>query len=199
MRPVVIVSNDVANTHSPIVSIIPLTTNLARVDIPTQTILHSRFLRCPSMALCEQITTIDKSRLKERMHEYLEPVAEVSNSGYMIYYPRWTYTDENGKIAEVTADMVDIKQVLLDYGNRYIRAARFCFDNLRYRYAMQDWTHFSIEMSSGIISPLGEHGAYTQLYVVEDEYTSRRAAKHAMHQEDNFNFQNVCRELFAQC
>lgn len=67
MRPVVIVSNDVANTHSPIVSIIPLTTNLARVDIPTHTVLHSRFLRCPSMALCEQITTIDKSRLKERM------------------------------------------------------------------------------------------------------------------------------------
>ena len=144
-------------------------------------------------------TDIEINEIKVDMHEYLEPVAEVSNSGYMIYYPRWTYTDENGENVEVMADMVDIKQVLLDYGNRYIRAARFCFDNLRYRYPMQDWTHFTIEMSSGIISPLGEHGAYTQVFVVEDEYTSRRAAKHAMHQEDNFNFQNVCRELFAQC
>ena len=143
-------------------------------------------------------TDIEINEIKVDMHEYLEPVAEVSNSGYMIYYPRWTYTDENGEIVEVVADMVDIKQVLLDYGNRYIRAARYCFDNLRYRYPMQDWTHFTIEMSSGIISPLGEHGAYTQVYVVEDEYTSRRTAKHAMHQEDNFNFQNVCRELFAQ-
>ena len=143
-------------------------------------------------------TDIEINEIKVGMNEYLEPVAEVSNSGYMIYYPRWTYTDENGEIVEVMADMVDIKQVLLDYGNRYIRAARYCFDNLRYRYPMQDWTHFTIEMSSGIISPLGEHGAYTQVYVVEDEYTSRRTAKHAMHQEDNFNFQNVCRELFAQ-
>ena len=144
-------------------------------------------------------TDIEINEIKVDMHEYLEPVAEVSNSGYMIYYPRWTYTDENGEVVEFMADMVDIKQVLLDYGNRYIRAARFCFDNLRYRYPMQDWTHFTIEMSSGIISPLGEHGAYTQVFVVEDEYTSRRAAKHAMQQEDNFNLQNVCRELFAQC
>ena len=143
-------------------------------------------------------TDIEINEIKVDMHEYLEPVAEVSNSGYMIYYPRWTYTDENGENVEVMADMVDIKQVLLDYGNRYIRAARFCFDNLRYRYPTQDWTHFTIEMSSGIISPLGEHGAYTQVFVVEDEYTSRHAAKHAMHQEDNFNFQNVYRELFAQ-
>lgn len=144
-------------------------------------------------------TDIEINEIKVDMNEYLEPVAEVSNSGYMIYYPRWTYTDENGEITEVMADMVDIKQVLLDYGNRYIRAARYCFDNLRYRYTTKDWTHFTIEMSTGIISPLGEHGAYTQVFVVEDEYTSRRAAKYAMHQEDNFNFQNVCNELFAQC
>lgn len=144
-------------------------------------------------------TDTEINEIKVDMNEYLEPVAEVSNSGYMIYYPRWTYTDENGEIVEVMADMVDIKQVLLDYGNRYIRAARYCFDNLRYRYTTKDWTHFTIEMSTGIISPLGEHGAYTQVFVVEDAYTSRRAAKHAMHQEDNFNFQNVCRELFAQC
>ena len=144
-------------------------------------------------------TDIEINEIKVDTHEYLEPVAEVSNSGYMIYYPRWTYTDENGEIVEVMADMVDIKQVLLDYGNRYIRAARYCFNNLRYRNTTKDWTHFTIEMSTGIISPLGEHGAYTQVYLVEDEYTSRRAAKHAMHQEDNFNFQNVCRELFAQC
>jgi hypothetical protein len=126
-------------------------------------------------------TDIEINETKVDMHEYLEPVTEVSNSGYMVYYPRWTYSDEDDEAVEVMADMVDIKQVLLDYGNRYIRAARYCFDNLRYRYPMQDWTHFTIEMSSGIISPLGEHGVYTQLYLVEDEYMSRRAAKHAMH------------------
>lgn len=143
-------------------------------------------------------TDTEIKEIKVDMAPLLDPVEEIGYSGYMIYYPRWTYTDENGVVVEMIADMVDIKQVLLDYENRYIRAARFCFDNLRYRYPMQDWTNFTIEMSSGIISPLGEHGAYTQVYVVEDEYMSRRAAKRAMHQEDNFNFQNVCRELFAQ-
>lgn len=67
MRPVIVVSNDTANRYSPIISIIPLTSALKRADIPTHTVLRSRFLRYPSMALCEQINTIDKSRLVSRM------------------------------------------------------------------------------------------------------------------------------------
>lgn len=67
MRPVIVVSNDTANRYSPIISIVPLTTNLARVDIPTHTVIRNPALRTASMALCEQITTIDKTCLKERM------------------------------------------------------------------------------------------------------------------------------------
>lgn len=76
-RPVVVVSNDAANRHSPVISIIPLTTNLGRADLPTHTVIRSRFLKGPSMALCEQIMTIDKERLEkcvgtvERLHERL--------------------------------------------------------------------------------------------------------------------------------
>lgn len=67
MRPVIVVSNDTANRYSPLITIIPLTTNLARADIPTHTVIRSRFLNGPSMALCEQIMTIDKTLLKNRM------------------------------------------------------------------------------------------------------------------------------------
>lgn len=67
IRPVVVVSNDTANQCSPLISIFPLTSNLARPDIPTHTVIRSRFLERPSMALCEQVMTIDKARLKERM------------------------------------------------------------------------------------------------------------------------------------
>lgn len=67
MRPVIVVSNDTANRYSPLISIVPLTSALKRADIPTHTVIHSRFLRCPSMALCEQIMTIDKTRLKDRI------------------------------------------------------------------------------------------------------------------------------------
>lgn len=66
-RPVVVVSNDTANRYSPIISVIPLTTNLGRVDLPTHAVLRSRFLRCTSIALCEQLTTIDKVRLVSRI------------------------------------------------------------------------------------------------------------------------------------
>lgn len=41
MRPVIVVSNDTANRYSPIISIVPLTTNLARIDIPTHTVIRS--------------------------------------------------------------------------------------------------------------------------------------------------------------
>lgn len=67
VRPVIVVSNETANRYSPLVSIVPLTSTLKRADIPTHTVIHSRFLRCPSMALCEQIMTIDKTQLKDRI------------------------------------------------------------------------------------------------------------------------------------
>lgn len=67
VRPVIVVSNDTANKYSPLISIIPLTTNLGRMDIPTHTIIRNRYLSVPSMALCEQIMTIDKTRLKNHM------------------------------------------------------------------------------------------------------------------------------------
>lgn len=67
MRPVIVVSNDTANQYSPLISIVPLTSALKCADIPTHTVIHSRFLRFPSMALCEQIMTIDKTQLKDRI------------------------------------------------------------------------------------------------------------------------------------
>ena len=67
IRPVVVVSNDLSNIHSPIVNIIPLTSNLSRVDIPTHIVLHNKFLQKVSLALCDQIMTLDKSRLMNKL------------------------------------------------------------------------------------------------------------------------------------
>lgn len=136
--------------------------------------------------------------VEAEVNEILDPVTEVSRSGYMVDYPRWTFMNDKGEFVEALADMVDLHQVLFEYGKRYVRAARFCFENLKYRKSGQDWTPFSAANASGIIMPLGEHGACSLLYVVEDEYTSLRSAKWAMRQEDNFNYQQISRELFAQ-
>ena len=143
--------------------------------------------------------TSDQIReVEAEVNEILDPVTEVSRSGYMVDYPRWTFMNNKGEFVEVMADMVDLHQVLLEYGKRYVRGARFCFENVKYRLPGQDWMPFSAANGSGIIMPLGEHGACSLLYVVEDEYTSLRSARKVMWQEDNFNFDNISRELFAQ-
>ena len=143
--------------------------------------------------------TSDQIReVEAEVNEILDPVTEVRRSGYMVDYPRWTFMNDKGAVVEAMADMVDLHQVLFEYGKRYVRAARFCFENVKYRLPGQDWMPFVASKASDIIMPLGEHGACSLLYVVEDEYTSLRSAKRAMRQEDNFNYQQISRELFAQ-
>lgn len=64
LRPVVIVSNDMGNKHSPVVIAAPATSRVGKKRLPTQIIITSRGgLSTDSMVMCEQIRTIDKSRL----------------------------------------------------------------------------------------------------------------------------------------
>lgn len=57
VRPAVIVSNDVGNLHSPIVEVVWLTT-AKKKELPTHVSINGY-----GTALCEQIHTVDKSRL----------------------------------------------------------------------------------------------------------------------------------------
>lgn len=128
----------------------------------------------------------------------MDPVVEVSNAGYMVHYPRWVYMDARGQYVEAQADMMDIHEVLFEVGNRYIRAARCCFEGLQSRRPREDWVPFAPKKASAIIMPIGEHGVCSLVYVVEDEYTSLRAAKRAMQQADNFDLRRISCELFAK-
>ena len=130
--------------------------------------------------------------------DILDPVVEVSNAGYMVHYPRWVYMDTDGQYVEAQADTMDIHEVLFEVGNRYIRAARCCFEGLRSRRPRENWMLFAPKKASAIIMPIGECGACSLVYVVEDEYTSLRAAKRAMQQVDNFDLRRISCELFAK-
>ena len=141
----------------------------------------------------DQIREVDAE-----IDDILDPVVEVSNSGYLVRYPRWVYMDTDGQYVEAQADMMDIHQVLFEFENRYIRAARYCFEGLRSRRPREDWVLFTPKKASAIIMPIGEHGACSLVYVVEDEYTSLRAAKRAMQKEDNFDLRRISCELFAK-
>ena len=59
-RPAIIVSNDVGNNVSPVVEIVYLTTK-EKQELPTH--VEIRSAKYPSTAICEQVTTIAKTRI----------------------------------------------------------------------------------------------------------------------------------------
>ncbi len=69
IRPVLIVQNDVGNRYSPTVIAAAITSQKDKSKLPTHIELASRScgLSRDSIVLLEQIRTIDKRRLKERM------------------------------------------------------------------------------------------------------------------------------------
>jgi len=69
MRPVLIVQNDTGNRHSPTVIAAAITSQTGKAKLPTHIELtgQSVGLTRDSVILLEQIRTIDKSRLKEKM------------------------------------------------------------------------------------------------------------------------------------
>ncbi|MCD7891578.1 MAG: type II toxin-antitoxin system PemK/MazF family toxin [Ruminococcus sp.] len=72
-RPAIIVSNDTGNKHAPVVEVVYLTTKYKN-SIPTHVNINSA--ERPSTALCEQIVTVCKSRLKQ----YIGSVTEAEMS-----------------------------------------------------------------------------------------------------------------------
>lgn len=69
IRPVLIVQNDVGNRFSPTVIAAAITSRQAKADLPTHIQLgtDTSGLLKDSVVLLEQIRTIDKRRLKEKM------------------------------------------------------------------------------------------------------------------------------------
>ena len=69
IRPVLIIQNDVGNRHSPTVIAAAITSQLNKARLPTHIELgaHNYGLSKDSVILLEQIRTIDKKRLKEKM------------------------------------------------------------------------------------------------------------------------------------
>ena len=66
-RPVVILQNDKGNLYSRTTIIAAITSELDKTHLPTHVIFTAGGLKKTSMALLEQIRTIDKSRLREKV------------------------------------------------------------------------------------------------------------------------------------
>ena len=71
VRPVLIVQNDLGNQSSPTVIVVPLTSRRKRPRQPTHVLVEppEGGLTQPSQVLCEQVRTLEKTRLQSCLGE----------------------------------------------------------------------------------------------------------------------------------
>lgn len=110
-RPAIIVSNDVGNAHSGIIEVVYLTTQ-PKKDLPTHVDIYTTAKQ--SVALCEQIFTISKSRLVKYINQCTNTEMEEINSALMIslslskakgvvkYMEKWDRLLKEGNISDET-------------------------------------------------------------------------------------------------
>ena len=69
LRPVLVVQNNVGNKYSPTIIVAAITSQLSKAKIPTHIELSSKVYNLPkdSVILLEQIRTIDKRRLSDKI------------------------------------------------------------------------------------------------------------------------------------
>ena len=88
MRPVLIVQNDTGNVHSPTVIAAAITSQTGKARLPTHIELSARSygLSRDSVILLEQIRTLDKSRLRERMGQLDAPTMDRVNNAIAVSF-----------------------------------------------------------------------------------------------------------------
>lgn len=94
VRPVLIVQNDVGNKHSPTVICAAITSKLNKAKLPTHIELSAgRYdMVKDSVVLLEQLRTIDKKRLKDKVCHLDEAVMRQVNRALMVSLELDTYT-----------------------------------------------------------------------------------------------------------
>jgi mRNA interferase MazF len=72
VRPVLIIQNDIGNRYSPTVIVSAITSQINKAKLPTHIEISSEDFSLPkdSVVLLEQIRTIDKKRLKEKIGRF---------------------------------------------------------------------------------------------------------------------------------
>ena len=98
LRPVLIVQNDVGNKYSPTVIAAAITSKMGKAKLPTHidVIGNQVGLAKDSVILLEQIRTIDKKRLKEKMGHLDEATMINVNSAIQVSFGLLGTENEDG-------------------------------------------------------------------------------------------------------
>lgn len=92
VRPVLVLQNNVGNFFCPTLIVAPLTSHLKKLSQPTHFLLENvRGLDKPAMVIAEQITTIDKRRIRKYMgrvdRETMNDLSECLEVSLGLYIP----------------------------------------------------------------------------------------------------------------
>ena len=94
LRPVLIIQNDVGNRHSPTVIAAAITSRMGKTRLPTHIDIHAEDvgLAKDSVILLEQVRTLDKRRLKEKMGHLDEEMMAAVNNAIAVSFGLGEYT-----------------------------------------------------------------------------------------------------------
>ncbi len=97
LRPVLIVQNDVGNRYSPTVIAAAITSKMSKAKLPTHIDVFAGQvgLAKDSVILLEQIRTIDKVRLKEKMGHLDDAVMNEVNDAITVSFGLGSYKSES--------------------------------------------------------------------------------------------------------
>lgn len=86
IRPVIIIQNDIGNRYSPTVIVAAITSQINKAKLPTHVEISSEEygLNRDSVVLLEQIRTLDKKRLKEKIGHMTEDGMKKVNKSLLI-------------------------------------------------------------------------------------------------------------------
>jgi mRNA interferase MazF len=104
MRPVLIVQNDIGNKYSPTVIAAAITSKLDKAKLPTHIDVYAEEfgLSKNSVVLLEQIRTLDKRRLREKMGHLDDVLMEKVNDAITISFGLGTPAEARTDIAAST-------------------------------------------------------------------------------------------------
>lgn len=86
VRPVLIIQNDIGNKYSPTVIVSAITSQINKAKLPTHIEINGTEygLNKDSVILLEQIRTIDKKRLREKIGHFDQDMMDRVNEGLQI-------------------------------------------------------------------------------------------------------------------
>lgn len=93
IRPVLVIQNDIGNKHSPTVIVAAITSKMNKAKLPTHIEIDAAHYGVvkDSVILLEQLRTIDKTRLKDRVCHLDNTILRKVDRGLMISLELGTY------------------------------------------------------------------------------------------------------------